>query len=139
MIHDDCAAFHPTRVASPFFASLGLERHGLRWLWPEIDLAHPLDDGRAGLAARDRSHTERSLVGDARLWEQLFASATSNFDALIAEVFRPVAHVPRHPVVLGRFGLHALQPHGRHRASDRPMVRHTESTLGHAKVRYVVA
>ena len=30
VIHDDCAAFHPTGVASPYFASLGLERHGLR-------------------------------------------------------------------------------------------------------------
>ncbi|MEU4314020.1 NAD(P)/FAD-dependent oxidoreductase [Nocardia sp. NPDC024068] len=110
LVHDDCAAFHPTGVASPFFASLGLERHGLRWLWPEIDLAHPLDDGRAGLAARDRRHTERSLGADARRWERLFGSATRNFDDLIAEVFRPVAHIPRHPVVLGRFGMHALQP-----------------------------
>ena len=49
VLHDDCAAFHPTGVASPYFASLNLEKHGLRWLWPEIDLAHPLDDGRAGL------------------------------------------------------------------------------------------
>ncbi|HEY1116802.1 MAG TPA: FAD-dependent oxidoreductase, partial [Acidimicrobiales bacterium] len=53
LVHDVCAGFHPTGVASPFFASLDLERHGLRWLWPEIDLAHPLDDGRAGVAARD--------------------------------------------------------------------------------------
>ncbi|MGW0179098.1 phytoene desaturase family protein [Nocardia sp. NPDC003345] len=110
LVHDDCAAFHPTGVASPFFASLGLERHGLRWLWPEIDLAHPLDDGRAGVAARDRGLTDRSLGVDARAWERLFAGATGNFDALIGEVFRPIVHIPRHPVVLGRFGMHALQP-----------------------------
>ncbi|MGC4961219.1 phytoene desaturase family protein [Gordonia sp. DT218] len=110
LIHDECAAFHPTGVASPFFASLGLERHGLRWLWPEIDLAHPLDDGRAGLAGRDRSHTARSLGADGRAWHRLFASATGNFDELIAEVFQPLAHVPRHPVVMGRFGVHALAP-----------------------------
>ncbi|WP_410874632.1 phytoene desaturase family protein [Nocardia sp. A7] len=110
LVHDECAAFHPTGVASPFFASLGLERHGLKWLWPEIDLAHPLDDGRAGLAARDRSLTEYSLGQDAHSWHRLFDSATSNFDALIAEVFQPVAHVPHRPVVLGRFGMHALAP-----------------------------
>src|SRR5690349_7339077 len=61
LLHDDCAAFHPTGVASPYFKTLDLERHGLRWLWPEIDLAHPLDDGRAGLAARDQSITDASL------------------------------------------------------------------------------
>ncbi|MGV9709806.1 phytoene desaturase family protein [Gordonia sp. NPDC003424] len=110
VLHDDCAAFHPTGVASPFFASLRLERHGLRWRWPEIDLAHPLDDGRAGLAARDRSHTAQSLGFDARAWERLFASPTANFDDLIGEVFRPLAHLPRHPVVLGRFGVNALAP-----------------------------
>ena len=110
VLHDDCAAFHPTGVASPYFASLGLERHGLRWLWPEIDLAHPLDDGRAGVAARDRALTRRSLGEDAGRWDRLFGNATRNFEALIDEVFRPVVHVPRHPVILGRFGVDALQP-----------------------------
>ena len=110
VLHDDCAAFHPTGVASPYFASLGLERHGLRWLWPEIDLAHPLDDGRAGVAARDRELTRRSLGEDAGRWDRLFGNATRNFEALIDEVFRPVVHVPRHPVILGRFGVDALQP-----------------------------
>ena len=110
LLHDDCSAFHPTGVASPYFASLELERHGLRWLWPEIDLAHPLDDGRAGVAARDRSRTRRTLGSDAGRWDRLFASATRNFEALIGEVFQPVEHAPRHPVVLGRFGMHAVQP-----------------------------
>lgn len=109
VVHDECAAFHPTGVASPYFTSLGLERHGLRWRWPEIDLAHPLDDGRAGLASRDRADTVRSLGDDARRWERLFAGATGHFDTLVDEVFRPILHAPRHPVVLGRFGLRAVR------------------------------
>jgi phytoene dehydrogenase-like protein len=110
VLHDDCAAFHPFGVASPYFATLDLARHGLLWLWPEVDLAHPLDDGRAGLAARDRTHTVTSLAADATRWERLLRSPTRDFEALIGEVLRPVAHLPRHPVTLGRFGLHALQP-----------------------------
>ena len=110
VLHDDCAAFHPTGVASPFFRSLNLERHGLRWRWPEFDLAHPLDNGHAGLATRDRAETARSLGVDARSWDRLFSGATTHFDELIGEVFRPLAHLPRHPVTLGRFGLHAVQP-----------------------------
>ncbi|HWU23604.1 MAG TPA: NAD(P)/FAD-dependent oxidoreductase [Nocardioides sp.] len=110
LLHDDCAAFHPTGVASPFFASLGLERHGLRWLWPEVDLAHPLDDGRAGIATRSLAESARSLGVDEKRWLRLFGPAVRNFPSLIEEVFQPVLHVPRHPVTLGRFGMKALLP-----------------------------
>ena len=110
LLHDDCAAFHPTGVASPFFRSLGLERHGLRWLWPEVDLAHPLDDGRAGLAARDLSITNESLGVDAARWRRVFDAPIRGFDDLISEVFQPVVHLPSHPVTLARFGTRALMP-----------------------------
>ena len=110
VVHDECAAFHPTGVASPFFASLGLERHGLRWLWPEIDLAHPLDDGRAGLAGRNADLTSQSLGVDAARWDRLFNAAVRNFGDLVDEVFQPVAHLPAHPVTLGKFGMRALPP-----------------------------
>jgi phytoene dehydrogenase-like protein len=110
LLHDDCAAFHPTGVASPFFRSLDLEQHGLRWLWPEVDLAHPLDDGRAGLAARDLASSVQSLGVDSTRWERMFAPIVRTFDALMDEVLQPVAHLPRHPVTLGRFGLKAALP-----------------------------
>ena len=110
LLHDECAAFHPTGFASPYFRSLDLQRHGLNWLWPEVDLAHPLDDGRAGLAARDLSITDVSLGEDAARWRRLFAASVRNFDDLIDEVFQPVVHLPSHPITLGRFGMKALQP-----------------------------
>lgn len=110
VLHDDCAAFHPTGVASPYLASLGLERHGLRWLWPEIDLAHPLDDGRAGVATRDMDRTVASLGADGARWRRIFDPVVRRFDDLVGEVFQPVLHVPRHPVTLGRFGVKALLP-----------------------------
>lgn len=110
VLHDDCAAFHPTGVASPYLASLKLERHGLRWLWPEIDLAHPLDDGRAGAVARGLDVTDRTLGPDAASWRRMFGPSLRHFDDLIEEVFQPVLHLPRHPVTLGRFGLRAGLP-----------------------------
>ena len=45
LLHDDCSATHPMAAGSPFLRSLDLQEHGLEWLWPEVDLAHPLDDG----------------------------------------------------------------------------------------------
>ncbi|GAA1729993.1 NAD(P)/FAD-dependent oxidoreductase [Aeromicrobium alkaliterrae] len=110
VLHDDCAAFHPTGVVSPFLAGLGLDRRGLAWDWPEVDLAHPLDDGRAGLLSRDMAVTAESLGVDGRRWARSIGAQARNFDKLVAEVFRPIVHVPRHPVALGRFGVQALLP-----------------------------
>jgi phytoene dehydrogenase-like protein len=110
VLHDDCAAFHPTGVVSPFLTSLGLDRFGLEWLWPEIDLAHPLDDGRAGVLSRDLDRTLASLGADAGAWRRLFEPLTEHFDEIVSEIFRPVVHVPRHPLALARFGLDALLP-----------------------------
>jgi phytoene dehydrogenase-like protein len=110
VLHDDCAAFHPTGVVSPFLSSLGLDRFGLEWLWPEVDLAHPLDDGRAGVLSRDMDRTLTSLGADGAAWHRLFEPLTRTFDQLLSEIFRPVVHVPRHPVVLTRFGLNAVLP-----------------------------
>lgn len=49
LLHDECSAAHPMVVSSPAVVSRGLEleRHGLEWCWPEVDLAHPLDGGGA--------------------------------------------------------------------------------------------
>jgi phytoene dehydrogenase-like protein len=111
VLHDDCAAFHPTALVSPFFTTLGLERYGLRWRWAELDLAHPLDDGRAGVLSRDPSRTAASLgVVDARAWRRLFGPVVARAEALNAEVLRPPLHLPRHPFALARFGVDALQP-----------------------------
>lgn len=110
VLHDICAAFHPTGLASPFFSSLDLGRHGLEWAYPEIDLAHPLDDGRAGLAARDMAASVASLGTDGARWRRIFDPIVRHFDDLIGEVFQPVAHLPRHPVTLGRFGMKAITP-----------------------------
>ena len=110
LLHDDCAAFHPTGVVSPFLSSLGLDRFGLQWLWPEIDLAHPLDDGRAGILSRDMERTLASLGADGAAWRRLFGPLTENFEKIVSEIFRPVLHVPRHPIVLTKFGVNALLP-----------------------------
>lgn len=110
VVHDECSAFHPMGVLSPFLASLGLERHGLRWAWPELDLAHPLDDGRAGVLSRDMALTAASLGPDADRWRRLLGPSADAFDSLADDVLGPILHVPRHPLRLARFGLGAALP-----------------------------
>ena len=110
LIHDICSATHPTGVASPFFRSLDLERHGLQWLWPEVDAVHPIDGGRAGVMFRDLDRTAELLGEDGAAWRKLYAPLVEHSDALIDELFQPIVHLPKHPFMLARFGARALQP-----------------------------
>jgi phytoene dehydrogenase-like protein len=97
-------------VVSPFLKSLPLQDFGLEWLWPELDLVHPLDDGRAGVISRNMDRTVESLGRDGEKWRRLFAPMAGNIDHLIDEVFQPAVHVPSHPITLTKFGINALLP-----------------------------
>lgn len=110
VLHDDCSAFHPTGIVSPFMRSLPLEEFGLEWRWPELDLVHPLDDGSAGVLSRHMERTVASLGRDGARWRRVFAPMADAMDDLISEVFQPALHLPRHPLTLGRFGVRAILP-----------------------------
>jgi phytoene dehydrogenase-like protein len=110
LLHDDCSATHPMAAGSPFLNSLDLGEHGLEWLWPEIDLAHPLDDGSAGVMVRSIERTARGLGEDGTAWLRAFGSSSAHFDALLDDILAPIVHLPRHPVRLARFGIPAAAP-----------------------------
>jgi phytoene dehydrogenase-like protein len=110
LVHDLCSAAHPMAAASPFLRSLGLERHGLEWRWPEADLAHPLDDGSAAVLVRSVAETAAGLGADGRAWRQLFAPLGAGFEALNEDLVEPLVHLPRHPLLLLRLGIPALLP-----------------------------
>jgi phytoene dehydrogenase-like protein len=110
VLHDHCSAVHPMGAGSPLFRSLGLERHGLEWLYPEVDLAHPLADGRAGVAVRSISQTAGGLGVDGPAWRRLFDPLARGFEDLNEDLLVPVAHLPQHPLLLARFGLRAIAP-----------------------------
>jgi phytoene dehydrogenase-like protein len=64
-VHDICSAIHPLGVASPFFKSLPLEEHGLEWIYPQAEVAHPLDDDTAVIVHRSVDKTAVQLGRDA--------------------------------------------------------------------------
>lgn len=111
LLHDHCAAVHSLTAGSPFLRTLGLERFGLRWCLPEIDCAHPLDSGEAGVLLRSVRETADGLGGrDGRRWHRLFAPLADGFDTLAGDILRPPLRVPDHPLPLARFGGPALLP-----------------------------
>jgi phytoene dehydrogenase-like protein len=110
LVHDHCSAFHPIAAGSPFLNQLDLAGHGLRWLQPEVDLAHPLDNGSAGAFYRSIDRTVDGLGSDGRRWRQIFESSVAHFDNLIADATQPLARMPHHPLGFVRFGVGAMLP-----------------------------
>ncbi|HET7416218.1 MAG TPA: NAD(P)/FAD-dependent oxidoreductase [Solirubrobacterales bacterium] len=108
--HDECSATHPMAVASPAVVPLELERHGLEWAWPEVDLAHPLDGGRGAAMLRSLEATAAGLGEAGANWRRIFGPPSRGYEALTEDIYHPLPHLPRHPLRLARFGLPAAAP-----------------------------
>jgi phytoene dehydrogenase-like protein len=102
-VHDVCAAVFPMTLASPFFRELGLD---VEWRTPPIAVAHPLAEGEAALAV-DFDATVASLGADGATYRTLVGPLVRHSSAFIEDVLAPL-HVPRHPLLLARFGAHAF-------------------------------
>ncbi len=111
--HDVCSAIHPLGRSSPLFRDLELGSHGLEWIEPPIQIAHPLDDGRAALVRRDVGATGESFEhdADATTYRRWMAPMTRDWDLIVRELLGPLPlGAVRHPVALGRFGIPAVMP-----------------------------
>jgi phytoene dehydrogenase-like protein len=96
--HDTFSAVYPAGAASPVFARMPLERHGLRWIHPEACYAHPLPGGRAVALFGDLDRTAASLdavhAGDGERWSEFIEPMIEGFEAIGATMlgaFPPVA------------------------------------------------
>jgi phytoene dehydrogenase-like protein len=107
-VHDLGSAVHPMAVTSPFFSTLPLADHGLHWIWPSAELAHPLDDGTAVMLERDVRDTACELGTDALAYRRLFGPLQASWDGLRHDLLKPIGW-PRHPVAMARFGLVGLR------------------------------
>ncbi len=111
--HDVCSAFHPLGVASPFFTSTPLAAFGLRWAVPEVQAAHPLDDGTAAAAYQSLDRTAAGLGADGEAWRRTAGRLAQRWDRLGPALLGPLMRRPSHPVALARFGLPAALPAAR--------------------------
>lgn len=107
--HDICSAVHPLGMASPFFRSLPLEAHGLRWVQPDAPLTHPLDHGQAVVLDRSFDATAAYLGRDGAAYRRLMEPLAEYWTELLADLLGPL-RAPRHPVPFARFGAGALMP-----------------------------
>jgi phytoene dehydrogenase-like protein len=106
--HDLCSAVHPFAIASPFWRSLPLASYGLEWIDPPAMLGHPFDDGSALAVERSLDATVAVLGRDGDAYRRTIGTVVERWARLEQAVLGPLA-VPRHPLVLARFGWQALQ------------------------------
>lgn len=106
--HDVCSAVHPMGILSPYFRTLNLEQFGLRWIYPEASVAHPLDDQPAVLLRRSIDATVAELGDDARAYRRLVEPFLGNPHGLLADALAPLG-MPKHPLLMARFGLKAIR------------------------------
>jgi phytoene dehydrogenase-like protein len=108
-IHDICAAIHPLGAFSPFFNSLPLRDHGLKWISPPAALAHPLDDGTAAILEKEIFETVETLdFPDRRPYLELMTPLREHWGRISAQVLGPLSF-PAHPLLMARFGVHAVK------------------------------
>lgn len=108
-VHDICSALHPLGVASPFFRDLPLAHYGLEWVFPPACLAHPLDDGTAVMVEGSVDATAANLGPDAAHYRRLMGPFVAGWQGLLGDLLGPL-RIPRHPIVMARFGLAGLLP-----------------------------
>jgi phytoene dehydrogenase-like protein len=109
-LHDICSAAFPLAVASPYLRTLGLERHGLRFVHAPAPLAHPLADGTAAMLERSVAATAAGLGPASTTYRRLVGPLVREADVLFREILRPPLRRPRHPLVLGRLAANGLGP-----------------------------
>ncbi|HVR38718.1 MAG TPA: FAD-dependent oxidoreductase, partial [Thermoanaerobaculia bacterium] len=97
--HDICSAIHPMSVVSPFMMSIPLAEHGLAWKYSHGAVAHPLDDGTAGLLEQSLDETAEALGEDAAAYRSLMGALAKHPAAVFDEILRPIRLIPRHPLL----------------------------------------
>ena len=107
-MHDVCSAVHPFGIASPFLSAIPVADHGLRWIQPELALAHPLDGRPAAVLHRSVADTAEQFDHGGRRYRRLLGPLVDRWEAVVEAVLQPVLSPPRHPLAMGHFGLRAL-------------------------------
>lgn len=97
-------------AASPFLRTLPLDEYGLEWIHPPVLVAHPFDDGTAAALRASLDETAEGLGADGVAYRALMRPFVRSWKPLFDEALAPPLHLPRHPLLLARFGLSALRP-----------------------------
>ena len=107
--HDICSAVHPMGYLSPYFKQLDLERYGLKWVFPEVSVAHPLDGEQAVILEKSVEKTASHLGSDGKRYQRIMQPFADRIDDLFKDMLKPLG-IPQSPMLFTQFGAQALLP-----------------------------
>ncbi|MDZ7780808.1 MAG: NAD(P)/FAD-dependent oxidoreductase [Gemmatimonadota bacterium] len=107
--HDVGSAVYPMGLASPFFASLPLDEHGLDWVHPDLPLAHPLDGGRVATLHRSLDDTTEALGGAGPAYREMVEPFVEAWPRFRRHVLDTPFRVPTAPLLMARFATRAFR------------------------------
>jgi len=110
--HDVCSAVHPLGVASPYFRQLPLERFGLEWIVPELQVSHPLDGGRAVALGQSLEDTAAMLGADGERYRRTVVPLLTQWDKVLTGTLSPLQSAWRRPLTMARFGSSLIRSTG---------------------------
>ncbi|HEY2857843.1 MAG TPA: NAD(P)/FAD-dependent oxidoreductase [Terracidiphilus sp.] len=108
--HDFGSSVYPMGAGSPFFRTLPLAELGLEWVFGEACAAHPLDDGTAVFLENSLDAQQHELGADGQAWVDLMRPAAEHWWDFAEDALRPPVHIPRHPLLMARFGMYGMLP-----------------------------
>lgn len=108
-VHDICSCVHPMGAGSPFFGQLNLEKFGLRWIYPEIGLAHPFDDGDAAAVNGPFVENVKQFGTDEKAIRKSLAPLVDSWGE-VSKIILGGLQFPKHPLAMARIGWNAIQP-----------------------------
>src|SRR5436305_8404075 len=95
VFHNIHSVFHRAVTLSPWYRDLELERHGVRYVEPELNVAMVREDGRSLRWYADLERTCDSLAEFSRRDAATFRELAESFAELPARIVRPYnAHPP---------------------------------------------
>lgn len=106
--HDVCSAVHPLAFESRFFREFGLTQR-VKFAVPEISFAHPLDDGRAGIAHRSLERTAEDLGVDGAAYARLLGPLARRSTRIAEFTGETLLRIPRDIPAATLFGAATLE------------------------------
>lgn len=103
-LHDICSAVHPMVSVSPFLNSLPLANYGLDFIYPEVSVAHPLENGTTAILTKSLEGTASLLGTDKVAYLSLMRPILEDWADIKDSVLGPLLKFPSDPIAMAKFG-----------------------------------